>query len=79
MRPGIALPGSRAASTSSVNWGRTSVPLSEPLVLQLQALLANARSRLDEPPQAATPVVAPSEQGQEPRAGSVEPPEDLSP
>eukprot|EP00969_Alexandrium_andersonii_P198552 8769004-Alexandrium_andersonii.AAC.1 len=73
MRPGIALPGSRAASTSAVNWGRTTIPLSEPLTLQLQALLASARSRLDGPTQAATPAVALDEQGQEPRAVSVEP------
>eukprot|EP00969_Alexandrium_andersonii_P180007 7956241-Alexandrium_andersonii.AAC.1 len=62
MRPGAALPGSRAASTSSVNWGRTSVPLSEPVVLQLQALLALARNRLDGLPQTLTPAGTPGGQ-----------------
>eukprot|EP00969_Alexandrium_andersonii_P355025 15443481-Alexandrium_andersonii.AAC.1 len=58
MRPGFALPGGRAASTSSVNWGRTTTPLSEPLTLQLQALLANARGRLAAPPPAPGPAAA---------------------
>eukprot|EP00969_Alexandrium_andersonii_P054059 2379416-Alexandrium_andersonii.AAC.1 len=58
MRPGFALPGGRAASTSSVNWGRTTTPLSEPLTLQLQALLASARGRLAAPPPTPVPPAA---------------------